>query len=120
MSTDRVLIVDDHAWFRDVLRRVLVADGFVIVGESPSGEHALAAVDELAPDVVLVDVQLPGLDGFEVADRVAAASEVSPVVVLISSRAEQDYRHRLATSPARGFIQKSHLSPHTLRDLLDG
>jgi DNA-binding NarL/FixJ family response regulator len=104
MSTT-VLIVDDHAGFRETVRRMLEAAGYEIVGEAHDGASALAA----AADVVLLDVQLPDLDGFAVSERLAADDD-PPAVVLISSRDESAYRRRLAASPARGFIAKSKLS----------
>src|SRR3954470_9433660 len=100
-----LLIVDDHAAFRAVARRLLERHGYAVVGEAEDGETALAAVEELRPDVVLLDVQLPGLDGFEVAERLAAAGD-PPAVVLISTRSAAAYGERLETTPARGFIPK--------------
>jgi DNA-binding NarL/FixJ family response regulator len=115
----RVLIVDDHAPFRSVARRVLAAGGFEVVGEAADGAGALDAVRALAPDVVLLDVQLPGADGFAVAERLAAA-ECAPVVVLVSSRARQDYDSRVDAGPARGFIAKAELSGEALSRILSG
>ena len=112
-----VLIVDDHAAFRAGARALLEADGYRVLGEAESGEAAIEAAQRLCPDVVLLDVQLPGLDGFAVADRLAGAAN-PPVVVLISSRGEHAYRRRLARSPARGFIPKTELSGACLESLL--
>src|SRR5438105_2788065 len=78
-----VLIVDDHPSFRATARALLQAEGFDVVGEAEDGASALALVAELRPDVVLLDVQLPDLDGFEVAQRLGADG---PAVVLVSSR----------------------------------
>jgi DNA-binding NarL/FixJ family response regulator len=110
-----VLIVDDHAEFRSVARALLEAEGFVVVGEAGDGESALAAVERLGPELVLLDVQLPDLDGFAVAERLAG----SPAVVLISSRSAGSYRRRLAGSSARGFLSKSELSGAALTELLE-
>jgi DNA-binding NarL/FixJ family response regulator len=110
-----VLIVDDHAGFRAGARALLTADGFDVVGEAADGEAALEAVRRLRPEVVLLDIQLPGLDGFEVAERLAGG----PAVVLISSRGPEAFRRRLARSPARGFIAKAELSGPCLASLLD-
>lgn len=110
-----VLIVDDHAEFRSVARALLEAEGFVVVGEADDGESALAAVERLGPELVLLDVQLPDLDGFAVADRLAG----SPAVVLISSRSAGSYRRRLAGSSVRGFLSKSELSGAALAALLE-
>ena len=112
-----VLIVDDHAGFRAGVRALLEADGFRVLGEAENGEAGIEAARRLAPDVVLLDVQLPGIDGFAVAQELAAEAE-PPAVVLISSREERAFRRRLATSPVRGFIAKAELSGECLASLL--
>ena len=112
-----VLIVDDHAGYRAGARALLESDGFEVVGEAADGEAAIEAARRLRPDIVLLDVQLPGLDGFAVAERLAAASH-PPVVVLISSRDADAFRRRLAGSPVRGFIAKAELSGECLASLL--
>jgi DNA-binding NarL/FixJ family response regulator len=104
-----VLIVDDHPGFRSAARALLEADGFDVVGEAADGESALAVAARLRPGLVLLDIQLPDLDGFEVARRLSKAGD-PPVVVLVSSRDRSAYRRRLADSPARGFVAKSDLS----------
>jgi DNA-binding NarL/FixJ family response regulator len=114
-----VLIVDDHPSFRASARRLLEADGFDVVGEAPDGREAIAAAQRLKPDLVLLDVQLPDLDGFEVAARLAE-SGLDSVVVLTSSRAAAEYAPLLARSPARGFIPKAEVSGAALADLLAG
>src|SRR4051812_8927021 len=80
-----VLIVDDHASFRAFARMLLERDGYVVVGEAVDGTGALAAVDALRPTIVVLDVQLPDRDGFEVAELVAA-QDGAPAVVLVSTR----------------------------------
>ena len=112
-----VLIVDDHADFRRSARALLEADGFEVVGEAATGEEALRAVAALRPRIVLLDVQLPGLDGLAVAERLAAGP-APPAVVLTSSRDAAAYGTRLAEAPARGFIPKSRLSGAALADLV--
>ena len=112
-----VLIVDDHAPFRARARTVLEDDGFRVVGEAADGEEAVAAAQRLRPEIVLLDIQLPGLDGFEVADRLAAEPH-PPAVVLISSRSVGAYRQRLKVSPVRGFIAKAEFSGECLLALL--
>ena len=104
-----ILIVDDHDGFRSFARAVLEADGFEVVGEAADGVSALEAAGRLRPDLVLLDVQLPDLDGFEVAERLAR-EEDPPVVVLVSTRDAASYRNRLVRTPARGFISKAELS----------
>jgi CheY-like chemotaxis protein len=104
-----LLIVDDHRSFREVARRVLEAGGFDVVGVAPDGESALEAVRELRPDVVLLDVQLPGIDGFEVASRLTAGGD-GPAIVMTSSRERADFGPLVEQSGARGFIHKAELS----------
>jgi DNA-binding NarL/FixJ family response regulator len=112
-----VLIVDDHAEFRSLARALLEADGFEVLGEAADGESALAAAARLLPELVLLDIQLPDLDGFEVAARLAKAAD-PPAVVLTSSRSASSYRRRLAESPASGFISKGELSGEALAALV--
>lgn len=114
---ERVLIVDDHAEFRELARALLEADGFEVVGEAADGAATLVAVELVRPDVVLLDVQLPDVNGFEVA-RVLCARENGPAVVMISSRDESDFGHRLERSGALGFIPKSRLSGAALAALV--
>jgi DNA-binding NarL/FixJ family response regulator len=112
-----VLIVDDHDEFRAAARALLEAEGFAVVGEAADGLAAIDAINALRPAVVLLDVQLPGLDGIVVAERVAARPD-PPAVVLISSRRAAVYGSRLTQAPARGFIAKSELSGAALAELL--
>jgi len=112
-----VLIVDDHEEYRASARALLEAEGFAVVGDAPDGISALAAVALLRPDVVLVDVQLPDLDGFSVARRLAATPQ-PPQVVLISSRDHAAYGTRVADAAARGFIAKRDLSGASLAALV--
>jgi DNA-binding NarL/FixJ family response regulator len=112
-----VLIVDDHPGFRATARRLLESEGYAVVGEAVDGAGALIAAHELDPDVVLLDVQLPDLDGFAVAGRLAEAGSRA-AVVLISSRDGADYGSLASGSGARGFIAKSDLSGAALEALL--
>jgi DNA-binding NarL/FixJ family response regulator len=111
-----VLIVDDHEGFRRVARELLEADGVEVVGEAADGESAITEAERLRPQLVLLDVQLPDIDGFEVAARLDEASD-PPAVVLTSSYAANSYRRRLAQSPARAFIPKGELSGEVLAAL---
>jgi two-component system nitrate/nitrite response regulator NarL len=104
-----VLIVDDHAGFRRFARRLLEAAGFTVVGEAQDGASAVLAVEELRPELVLLDIVLPDMDGFAVAERLLENGD-GPVVVLTSSREAADFGGRLELSPARGFIHKDDLS----------
>jgi len=108
-----VLIVDDHAGFRTAARALLEAGGFDVVGEAGDGAAALAAVAELQPEIVLLDIQLPDIDGFAVAERLAEDG-MPPAIVLTSSRDVTSFRRRLAANPAWSFIPKSELSGDTL------
>jgi DNA-binding NarL/FixJ family response regulator len=114
-----VLIVDDHASFRDAARLLLEGAGFEVVGESEDAAGAVAATTRLRPAIVLLDIGLPDGDGFEVAERLARSDD-PPVVILISSREVAWYRRRLAHSPARGFIAKGELSAGAVEALVGG
>jgi DNA-binding NarL/FixJ family response regulator len=109
-----LLIVDDHAGFRSLARRLLTSGGFEVVGEAADGHQAIATARRLRPDVVLLDVQLPDFDGFEVTARLADG-EAGPVVVLTSTRDRADYGEQVERCGARGFIPKAELSGTTLR-----
>ena len=107
-----VLIVDDHPSFRSVARMLLETEGYDVVGEAPDGEAALALAEQLRPDVVLLDLGLPGIDGFEVARRLPPG----PAIVLVSSRDARDIGP--LSEPVKGFIAKGDLSGDTLREVL--
>jgi DNA-binding NarL/FixJ family response regulator len=112
-----VVIVDDHETFRATARQLLNAEGFVVVGEAIDASSAVETVSRLRPDVLLLDVVLPGADGFAVIDMLVAAGHL-PQTVLISSRQASTFRRRMATTPARGFISKDDLSGSALEALL--
>jgi DNA-binding NarL/FixJ family response regulator len=113
----KLLIVDDHEGFRAFARALLEAEGFDIVGEASSGRQGIAAAAQLHPDVVLLDVILPDIDGFAVCEQITADSG-STDVVLTSSYDVSSYRHSLERSRARGFIAKGELSGAALATLL--
>jgi DNA-binding NarL/FixJ family response regulator len=113
-----VVIADDHPSFRASARAILEADGFEVVGEADSGEAAISAMRSLEPDVLLLDVQLPDMDGFEVC-RQLGLNGGPPAVVLVSSRDASDYGGLIEQSGARGFIPKAELSGSALTDLLE-
>ena len=106
----KVVIVDDHASFRRLARRLLEGAGYSVVGEAHDGASALVAVDELEPDVVILDVLLPDANGFDIADALAARASV-PLVLLTSSRSASDYGASVA---GRRFVAKNELTPQTI------
>jgi DNA-binding NarL/FixJ family response regulator len=112
-----VLIVDDHASFRASARRLLEAEGLDVVGEAADGQTAITAAQQLQPDVVLLDVQLPDLDGFEVAARLSALG-LRSAVVLTSNRGPAEYGPLLAEATVRGFVPKAKLSGAALTGVL--
>jgi DNA-binding NarL/FixJ family response regulator len=113
----RVLIVDDHARFREVARQTLVSAGFDVIGEAADGADAVDLATLLGPQVVILDIQLPDTDGFQVA-RQLSMLPAPPVVVMVSSRAESDYGGLVARSTARGFLPKTELTGAHLHALL--
>jgi DNA-binding NarL/FixJ family response regulator len=113
-----VLIVDDHDDFRESASALLRAGGFEIVGAAADGATALEAVARLRPRIVLLDIQLPDIDGFAVAERLARGVD-PPSVVLISNRDATAYGPRINAAPARGFLPKRELSGAALAALID-
>ena len=105
--------MDDHAAFRSAARALLEAAGFHVVGESADGASTLDAVRDLRPDVVLLDVQLPDIDGFAVAEQLAR-DEGTPAIVFTSSRSIASLRWRLDSHPTWSFIPKNELSGDAL------
>jgi|SRR6478672_1835414 len=112
-----VLVVDDHPSFRATARRLLQAEGFEVVGEAENGAEAVRKAGELHPDLVLLDVQLPDLNGFEVAG-ILCRDGAAPAIVLVSSRDATDYGDLIPDCGARGFIAKAELSGANIRALL--
>jgi DNA-binding NarL/FixJ family response regulator len=113
-----VLIVDDHPSFRASARRMLEADGYEVVGEAADACAALAAAEQLRPNVVLLDVRLPDGDGFEVTRRLLDGSDPTPQIVLISSHDSADLGDAIDASGARGFVPKSELSAEAIALLI--
>jgi DNA-binding NarL/FixJ family response regulator len=110
-----VLIVDDHSSFRQSARALLETEGFDVVGEAADGASAIELAHELEPELVLLDVALPDVSGFDVAARLAGAPSK---VILTSSRARSDYGGRVRRSGALGFVPKEGLTPGALYELL--
>lgn len=110
-----IVVVDDQIVFREVAREVIaVTPGFEMVGEAPSGEQALAAVRDLRPDLVLLDVRMPGMDGVETAARLTA-DHPGVVVVLISIDEAPDLPRGITTSGAAEIVRKRDFGPSLLR-----
>ena len=116
MST--ILIVDDDPHFRFQASNLLRSDGFDVVGEAVDGASGLEAARSLRPDFVLLDIGLPDIGGFEIADALANGGR-APLVVLTSSRDARAYGRRLASSPILGFIPKERISGAAIRALMD-
>ena len=113
-----VLIVDDHPSFRGTARVLLESEGFEVVGEAADGASAIEAAKSLRPDVMLLDVYLPDIDGFEVAATLTRNGP-APAIVMTSSRDARDFGPLVEESGALGFIPKAELSGATLAALLE-
>ena len=114
----RVLIVDDHASFRRCARTLLESEGYDVVGEAADGASAVALAAELEPELVLLDIQLPDIDGFAVAERMLA-KDPRLQIVLVSSRDRSSYGPLIEKCGARGFLSKGDVSGPALERLLE-
>jgi DNA-binding NarL/FixJ family response regulator len=112
-----VLVVDDHEAFRESAAALLEAEGFTVVGVAADGRGALELSERMRPAVVLLDIQLPDVDGFAIAEQLLGLPE-PPRVVLISTHAASTYGARLQSTPASGFITKRELSGSRLAALV--
>ena len=112
-----VLIVDDHPSFRATARALLEAEGFDVLGEASDGRAAIEAAEELRPDIVLLDVQLPDQTGFDVASRLTGDG-LCVGVILVSSRDGSDYGPLVEESGALGFVPKAELSGDRIAALI--
>src|SRR3954453_16302770 len=110
-----VLIVDDHPSFPRRPRRLLEAEGFDVIGEAGDGASALRASAELHPEVILLDVQLPDIDGFDVAARLTGNGTA---IVMTSSHDGADFGGLVEKSGARGFVPKGELTGERIMELL--
>ena len=112
-----ILIVDDHPGFRAQARRLLDCEGYRVIGEAVDCGNAYDRAVDLAPEVVLVDVNLPDGNGFELARKLSEI-DAAPLVILTSSRDAAELEPCVSASPVRGFIPKAELSRTTIENLL--
>lgn len=111
----RVLIVDDQEPFRMAARMVVDAtDGFEVVGESETGEDSVAKATELSPDLVLMDVNLPGINGLDATRQILAEHGAGVVILLLSTYEEEEYAPRAAECGAAAYIPKAVFGPDRL------
>ena len=115
----RCLLVDDNPQFLAAARSLLEREGLVVAGTASTTADALRQVAQLRPDVTLVDIDLGGESGFDLARQVAEGSSPTPVI-MISTHAEDDYADLIAASPAIGFVPKIALSARAVRTMLTG
>jgi DNA-binding NarL/FixJ family response regulator len=117
----RCLIVDDSAGFLHAARAFLEQEGMTVVGVASTGEAAVGRVIELRPDVTLVDIDLCGSSGLDLARHLAdEGGGVAGCLILISAHAEEEFADLIETSPAAGFLPKSALSAEAIRALMPG
>ena len=118
-ETVSVLVVDDQAPFRLAARAVIKrSDGFELVGEAETGEEAVEMAADLHPDLVLMDINMPGINGIEATSRIVADAPEA-VVFLCSTYERSDLPEEAGESGARAYINKEELGPAVLRDLWD-
>ena len=111
----RVLIVDDQEPFRMAARMVVDAtDGFEVVGESDTGEDSVAKATELSPDLVLIDVNLPGINGLDATRQILAEHGAGVIILLLSTYEEEEYAPRAAECGAAAYIPKAVFGPDRL------
>lgn len=115
----RCLIVDDSLGFLEAARVLLERQGVNVVGLASTSAEAVERVGALRPDVTLVDIDLGGESGFDLARRLHAEAHMPlSSVILISTHAEEDFTELIAASPTRGFLSKVDLSARAIHDLL--
>ena len=120
VTTDpiRVVIIDDQAPFRDAARLVVeLADGFDVVAEADSGEAGVAAVAEHLPDLVLVDLAMPGIDGMETTRRIRALPHPARIVLMLSTYDPDEHRDRALAAGAYDFVAKGEFTPELLEQV---
>jgi DNA-binding NarL/FixJ family response regulator len=114
----RCVIVDDSPLFLESATDLLEREGLEVVGVASNSAEAIRLLEELRPDVTLVDIDLGDEDGFELAQRLSENSPRSKII-LVSTHSEEDLAHLIATSPAIGFVSKTRLSAQAIRDTLE-
>ncbi len=113
----RVVIVDDQKPFRMAARDVIeLTGGFEVVGEAETGEDAVEVVKSLEPDLVLMDLNLPGIDGLEATKRILATRSKHVVVLMVSTYEAEEFAPRAAEAGAAAYISKSEFGPDQLED----
>ncbi len=113
----QVLICDDQEAFRAAAREVVSAtQGFEVVGETETGEESVVAAGRLHPDMVLMDVHLPGIDGLEASRRIRAAYP-RVAVLLLSTYDREEFAVRIAESGAFAFMSKAAFGPEGLMEM---
>jgi len=114
----RCVIVDDSPLFLDGATGLLEREGLEVVGVASNSTEAIRLVEELQPDVTLVDIDLGEEDGFDLARRLGD-NALRSKVILVSTHPEEDLAHLIATSPAIGFVAKTRLSAEAIRATLE-
>jgi DNA-binding NarL/FixJ family response regulator len=118
MPEQTIMIVDDHAGFRAIARQLLTVGGFRVVGEAEDGRSALELARTLRPQVILLDILLPDLDGFKVAEQLQTEG-IGATIVLTSTRDLADYGLGIPTSGISGFLPKAQISSDAVTALID-
>ena len=117
----RCVIVDDSPHFLHAARVLLEREGCEVLGVASTSGEALRQIEEVRPDVALVDVDLGTESGFDLAQRIQRETSLTPgKVILVSTYAEEDFADVIDSSPVAGFLSKSDLSARAIRDILDG
>jgi DNA-binding NarL/FixJ family response regulator len=114
----RCLIVDDSAAFLKAARSLLEKEGVAVVGVASTGAEAILQTDQLRPDVTLLDIDLGGESGLELARQLTEDGQAPSQMILISTHAEADFADLIAESPVAGFLSKSDLSAEAIRHIL--
>jgi DNA-binding NarL/FixJ family response regulator len=113
----RLILVDDNEPFLEAASALFGWEGISVVGVASTSEEALQLIEELRPDVTLIDIELGADSGFDLARRLASAGETSPLI-LISTHDERDFEDLIEASPAVGFVSKSRLGAMAVHEVL--